>query len=80
MKAAISAAVTTYAQAAGAWRDRDTATIERLHRQAHDMGNRLLVAEVGIQLIVEALELELPDGTTTAGAIDAVLAEIRRTR
>lgn len=70
MKAAITNAVMTYAQAAGAWRDRDTVTIERLNREAHALANRATVAEGALELI--RMELGLPDGASPLTIVDAI--------
>ena len=84
MKAAISNAVTTFAQAAerGAWHDRDTATIERQQRRIaelesllHAADNRLTVAEGGLQLIGEAIRL--PGDTPIPEVIEAALGRLR---
>lgn len=69
MKGAISAAVTTYACAAGAWNDRDTETIAALRRELHAMSNRAFAAEGALQLI--AIELGLPE---TAAPVEIVAA------
>lgn len=74
MKAAIANAVTTYAQAAGAWQDRDTATIAALQREIHQLRNRLTTAEGALRLI--ALE-----GGLTEDALPAqILAAVRGRR
>lgn len=70
MKAAITNAVMTYAQAAGAWRDRDTATIDALSRQVHKLANRVTVAEGTLRMI--ALELGLPEDAEPALIFAAV--------
>jgi hypothetical protein len=61
VRSAIANAVTTYAQAAGAWSDRDTATIEAQRREIHALNNRLVRSEGALQLI--ALALGLPADT-----------------
>lgn len=67
MKSAIANAVTTFAQAAGAWNDRDTATIGALRREVHRLANRLTVAEGALELL--ATKLELPAGTSPAEVV-----------
>lgn len=72
MKVAIANAVMTYAQAAGAWRDRDTATIEALRRELRAMSHRAMKTEGALQLI--ALGCGLPEDTEPA----RVVAEVQR--
>lgn len=69
MKAAIANAVTTYAQAAGAWQDRDTATIAALQREIHHLRNRLTTAEGALRLI--ALEVGLTEDAAPAQILAA---------
>jgi len=70
MKAAISAAVMTYAQAAGAWRDRDTVTIAALRGENHELRNRLTTYEGALRLI--ALELGMPEDSEPAAIVAAI--------
>lgn len=76
MKAAIDrtirGAVATFAGTAGAWRDRDTATIAALRREVHDLANRATVAEGLIEML--AIKLFLPADTAPA----KVMAEALR--
>lgn len=74
MKAAITRAVTTFAQAVPTMRDTDTALIEALRRENHDLANRATVAECAVQLV--AIELGLPAST----ALPDLLVAIRRLR
>ena len=70
MKAAITDAVVTFAQAAGAWNDRDTATIEALRRENHRLRNRLTAVDGALRLV--AVGLGLPEDTDLAQIVTAV--------